>query len=55
MMQLHEHFKEIWPIIIRKEYTLIFVFLKENLLTFSSLIKMEPMQKVLALANKPQG
>ena len=54
-MNLHLDFKEIWPIIIRKEYTLIFVFINNNKITFSSLVKMEPMQKVLALAEKSPG
>ena len=55
MIDMHLNFKEIWPIIIRKEYTLIFVFINNNTITFSSLVKMEPMQKVLALANKTPG
>lgn len=52
MSEMHLYFQQIWPIIIRKEYTLIFIFIKDNVISFSSLIKMEPMQKVLALANK---
>ena len=47
-----QDFKEIWPILDKKEYTLIFVFLSGATLTLYTLVKMEPMEKVLALANK---
>ncbi len=48
----HKYFKEVWPILISKEYTLIFVFLNENEVTLSGLVKLEPMTKMLALAKR---
>ena len=40
MADMHLHFHDIWPVILKKEYTLIFVFVNENVITFTSLIKM---------------
>jgi hypothetical protein len=47
----NKFFKQLWPILNTKEYTLIFVFVKENEIVLSGLIKMEPMQKMMNLAN----
>lgn len=52
MTGYHKYFKNVWPIHNPKEYTLIFVFLNENELTLSGLVKLEPMNKMMALAKR---
>jgi hypothetical protein len=47
----NKYFKQLWPILNTKEHTLIFVFVKESEIVLSGLIKMEPMQKMMSLAN----
>ena len=48
----HMNFKEVWPILVKKEYSLIFVFVKDRTVIFSHLVKREAMEKMLNLVKR---